>query len=73
MTPYDLEDDGVGKILDGLEKAGILDNTIIVFFSDHGANHLVRHKQMVTEGDCMFHLLCVDQLVLFRKINVEPI
>lgn len=45
-----LEDDGVGKILDGLEKAGILDNTIIVFFSDHGANHLVRHKQMVTEG-----------------------
>ena len=45
-----LEDDGVGKIFNGLKNAGILDNTIVVFFSDHGANHLVRHKQMVTEG-----------------------
>ena len=26
------------------------ENTIVVYLSDHGANHLVRHKQMPTEG-----------------------
>ena len=45
-----LEDDLVGSILQGLEAAGLKDNTIVVYFSDHGANNLVRHKQMVTEG-----------------------
>ena len=45
-----MEDDLVGKILEGLEEAGLADNTIVVYFSDHGANNLVRHKQMTTEG-----------------------
>ena len=26
------------------------DNTIVVYLSDHGANNLLRHKQMPTEG-----------------------
>ena len=34
----------------GLRKAGLEKNTIIVYFSDHGANNLLRHKQMTTEG-----------------------
>lgn len=29
-------DDGIGALLDELEKSGKLDNTIIVFFNDHG-------------------------------------
>lgn len=29
-------DDGVGRILDAVEKAGVWDNTLIVFFSDNG-------------------------------------
>lgn len=45
-----LEDDLVGSILQGLKASGMADNTIVVYFSDHGANNLVRHKQMVTEG-----------------------
>lgn len=45
-----MEDDLVGEILEGLEEAGLADNTIVVYFSDHGANNLVRHKQMTTEG-----------------------
>jgi N-sulfoglucosamine sulfohydrolase len=44
------EDDAVGKILKGLKEAGLSENTIVVYFSDHGANNLLRHKQMVTEG-----------------------
>jgi len=31
-----LIDDGVGRILDALERQGILDDTILVFTSDHG-------------------------------------
>ena len=45
-----VDDDHIGKILAGLKESGLKDNTIVVYFSDHGANHLVRHKQMPTEG-----------------------
>ena len=45
-----MDDDLIGEILQGLEAAGLYDNTIVVYFSDHGANNLVRHKQMTTEG-----------------------
>jgi arylsulfatase A-like enzyme len=45
-----MDDDLIGNILQGLENAGLADNTIVVYFSDHGANHLLRHKQMATEG-----------------------
>lgn len=45
-----MDDNFIGEILSGLEEHGLSDNTIVVYFSDHGANHLVRHKQMPTEG-----------------------
>jgi N-sulfoglucosamine sulfohydrolase len=44
------DDDFIGTILKGLKDAGLGENTIIVYFSDHGANNLLRHKQMTTEG-----------------------
>jgi arylsulfatase A-like enzyme len=44
------DDDLIGEILAGLKDSSLAENTIIVYFSDHGANHLVRHKQMPTEG-----------------------
>ena len=44
------DDDFIGTVLDGLEEAGLSDSTIVVYFGDHGANNLVRHKQMPTEG-----------------------
>jgi len=44
------DDDFIGKVLAGLKDAGLTDNTIVVYFGDHGANNLVRHKQMPTEG-----------------------
>jgi arylsulfatase A-like enzyme len=45
-----MDDDLIGKILKGLKDAGLDKNTIVVYFSDHGANNLLRHKQMTTEG-----------------------
>ncbi len=44
------DDDFIGTVMDGLQEAGLIDNTIVVYFGDHGANNLVRHKQMPTEG-----------------------
>ncbi|GAB2774448.1 sulfatase [Rhabdobacter roseus] len=42
-------DQQVGEVLERLEKEGILDNTIIIFFGDHGRPH-VRDKQFLYEG-----------------------
>ncbi|TWU38380.1 sulfatase family protein [Novipirellula artificiosorum] len=40
----------VEAILKQLEADGELDNTIVFFFSDHGSNHSLRHKQFCYEG-----------------------
>ncbi|MEQ8785743.1 MAG: sulfatase [Pirellulaceae bacterium] len=42
-------DQKVGAVLDRLEQDGLADNTIVVFFSDHGRAH-VRGKQWLYEG-----------------------
>ena len=44
------DDDFIGKIIDGLKENKLWENTIVVYFGDHGANQLLRHKQMPTEG-----------------------
>lgn len=44
------DDRVIGGILGRLETDGLTDSTIVVYFSDHGANNLIRHKQMPTEG-----------------------
>ncbi len=44
------DDQIIGDILKRLEDDGLKDSTIVVYFSDHGANNLVRHKQQPTEG-----------------------
>ena len=44
------DDDFIGNALKGLKENGLWENTIVVYVSDHGANNLVRHKQMPTEG-----------------------
>jgi len=44
------DDDFIGGVLQGLKENGLWENTIVVYVSDHGANNLVRHKQMQTEG-----------------------
>jgi len=44
------DDARIGGILATLKEKGLADSTIVVYFSDHGANNLVRHKQMPTEA-----------------------
>ena len=44
------DDDRIGRILAELKKDGLMGKTIVVYFSDHGANNLIRHKQMPTEA-----------------------
>ena len=45
-----VDDNIIGKIILQLKDTGLYKNTIVVYFSDHGANNLPRHKQMLTEG-----------------------
>ncbi len=40
----------VEAILADLKTDGQLENTIVFFFSDHGSNHSLRHKQFCYEG-----------------------
>jgi arylsulfatase A-like enzyme len=42
-------DAAVGRIIAALKRDGAYDNTVIVFFSDHGMS-LMRHKQFLYEG-----------------------
>ncbi|MBK1878575.1 sulfatase family protein [Pelagicoccus mobilis] len=40
----------VETVMSQLEADGELENTIVFFFSDHGSNHSLRHKQFCYEG-----------------------
>ncbi|TVS14725.1 MAG: DUF229 domain-containing protein [Planctomycetaceae bacterium] len=42
-------DDEVGQILDALRADGLLENTVVFFWTDHGMR-LLRHKQWLYEG-----------------------
>ena len=50
-------DTRVEAILNQLEADGELDNTIIFFFSDHGSNTSLRHKQFCYEGGMLVPLM----------------
>jgi len=43
-------DNRVQQVIDELKADGELENTIIFFFSDHGNNHSLRHKQFCYDG-----------------------
>ena len=49
LDSIQLTDDRVGGILDQLREDGLLDNTIVIFFSDHGMR-LWRHKQFCNDS-----------------------
>lgn len=49
LNSIQMTDNEVGKIIDRLQKNGVLHNTVIFFFSDHGMR-LWRHKQFCYDG-----------------------
>jgi arylsulfatase A-like enzyme len=51
-----LTDDAVGAILDRLEEDGLIDDTVVFLFSDHGC-YLPRHKQFCYDGGIRAPLL----------------
>jgi arylsulfatase A-like enzyme len=53
-------DDGIGKILDVLEKRGLLAKTIVVYSSDHGEmmfDHRMLHKELMYEASSKVPLI----------------
>ena len=59
LDAIQITDEKVGDIMDQLESSGLLDNTIIFFFSDHGMR-LTRHKQFLYEGGLRVPLIIAD-------------
>ncbi len=67
LDAIQLTDERVGSILSRLKKNGLLENTIVFFFSDHGMR-LTRHKQFLYEGGLRVPLIITD----FRKSKAIP-
>ena len=59
LDAIQITDRKVGKILDELSDAKLLNNTIVFFFSDHGMR-LTRHKQFLYEGGIHVPLIIAD-------------
>jgi len=49
LATIEVLDQKVGAILDRLKNKGVLDNTLVIFFGDHGRPH-VRGKQWLYDG-----------------------
>jgi arylsulfatase A-like enzyme len=51
-------DQGIGRIIDQVEKSGIADNTLIVFMSDNGGNweEIAPRKRMIPDAAIAAHL-----------------
>jgi N-sulfoglucosamine sulfohydrolase len=64
LDAIQITDEKLGDIIEKLSKNGLLKNTIVFFFSDHGMR-LTRHKQFLYEGGIHVPLIIAD----FRKSN----
>ena len=64
LDAIQVTDERVGEIMEQLNENGLLQNTVIFFFSDHGMR-LTRHKQFLYEGGIHVPLIIAD----FRNSN----
>ena len=59
LESHQITDREVGEILERLQTDGVLENTIVFFFADHGMRAL-RHKQFLYEGGLRVPLIMAD-------------
>lgn len=68
LDAIQLTDERLGEIIKKLKENGLLENTIVFFFSDHG-QRITRHKQFLYEGGIHVPLIIAD----FRNNKIiEP-
>ena len=68
LDAIQITDEKVGIVIQKLKTSGLLDNTIIFFFSDHGMR-LTRHKQFLYEGGIRVPLIIAD---FTNSRNITP-
>lgn len=59
LDAIQITDERVGAIIQQLKENGVLENTIVFFFSDHGMR-MARHKQFLYEGGIRVPLIIAD-------------
>ncbi|QDU61894.1 Arylsulfatase [Planctomycetes bacterium Pan216] len=62
----------VGKILERLEQAGVLDQTYIYFLTDHGISH-VRNKQYLYDGGMHVPLIVKGPAIEPASVREDPV
>ena len=57
-------DQGIGRILDSVEEAGVANNTLIVFMSDNGGNaeEIARGSRQTSSGPCEQGMTCAGNV-----------
>ncbi len=66
-------DNDVKNIMDELKADGELENTVVFFFSDHGNNFSLRHKQFCYEGGLHVPLIITGPNVAKNTVRDEMI
>ena len=66
-----ITDMDVQNIMKRLKDDGLLDNTIVFFFSDHGNNHSLRHKQFCYEGGVHVPLIITGPGIPKKAVRKE--
>ena len=59
LDAIQITDRKVGRIMDQIRDAGVLDNTVVFFFSDHGMR-MTRNKQFLYDGGLHVPLIVAD-------------
>lgn len=67
LDAIQITDDKVGKIIKNLRGNGLLDNTIVFFFSDHGMR-ITRNKQFLYDGGLHVPLIIADFTKKIKKL-----
>lgn len=71
----DLLDQNVGRLIDALKRLGLWDNTIIIYFSDHGemlGRHGRWHKEAFYEEAARVPMIVRDPTRKLRSTLAEP-